>query len=216
MIQHTAEEFIQYLQGLYIVERTAFRNYLDIYGYDIQYLRKYNPTKPETTDTEDVTGPSDFYKEKSVHVEYTSSEDVSFLLFEVKSVFKEEPLSTDLQKGAVVEKHAANCVVDLEEFRSTLPSGVYNDKYHFPQVGDLIIAPPYSLLDENLSEIDTMSDVKLYRSVFRVTRPVWRVSDVTYSPMGTKFLPPFTIMLNLHLTFIEKYLELYLFKKDIL
>jgi len=209
----TPEDFIKIIAGITKTEYYFVRNFFNLYSYEIIYLRLINTL--DYTKSEEPVSLSEFYREYS-------SKDFYFYS-KIKAIIKQNVNLSDLTYFGINEKRDLIISIMTEDFKKlnwTIGQDTANNEFriYYPQPQDLIILPPFKLLDKQVfSEInseflnfsqfnpDFIRNLKLYVSFVKLTRPIYIITDIKLSDtISDKFAPPLLLTLFANLVPIDE------------
>ncbi|MEM5831405.1 MAG: hypothetical protein QXO40_04335, partial [Candidatus Aenigmatarchaeota archaeon] len=221
------EDYFKIVSGITLNEYYFIRNFFNQYAVPCIYLRyinlkkSYENIKQTIKFNEFPVNISDFYKEKDL----SSESEPIYLYSEIKMSIKEEPGQIELTELGIKDKRDLIFSFMIEDWKKlewtyfSDISKIYPDNLDksfikelgifYPQIGDLILIPPFEHLDykvfqeidslfisSNLTNInvDMLKNYKLYISPFYLTRPVYYITDLSLpKSLGSKFSPPLVI-----------------------
>jgi len=209
----TPEDYIRFIAGITRTEYAFIRNFFNMYSYEIIYLRLI--TSFDYKKNEEPKSLSEFYRE--------SSSTNYYFFSKLKAVVRQNVNPSDLTHFGINEKRDLIISIMTEDFKKlkwTINYDTVNNVFriYYPQPQDLIILPPFTLLDkQTLSEIDSeflnyaqfnpdfIRNLKLYVSFIKLTKPVYMITDIKLSEtISDKFAPPMLITLFANLVPIDE------------
>lgn len=221
---YSIDDYFKIVSGITLAEYYFVRNFFDQYAVKCIYLRYVNLKSQfenlENSLTTSSFSIADFYREKNL----TSEESLIYLYSEIKMTIKEEPGQTELTELGIKDKRDLIFSFMIEDWKKLEwtyydnidnLNGKIDESFEkelgifYPQIGDLIIIPPFQHLDYLVFEeidlnaiklslinfnINKLKNYKLYISHFYLTRPVFYITDLNLSKsFGSKFSPPILI-----------------------